>query len=216
MNKLRVIVVDDDENIRDALNSWLSWDYMVNCFSTAESLIMAFKNLSFDDGIPTCILMDLKMPNMNGIELQSELMLLNVSHPMIFMSGDANQTDIISAWHGGAIDFILKPFTASQISTSIVKAFNKQKNGNSLENATNNENGLVEIPITRREAQVLLLLGKGHQQIEVATLLGLSLRTVKMYRAFLKRKLGLNTQMELARYCDKHSKSIEALAMLKL
>ena len=216
MNMLRVIVVDDEENIRDALHSWLSRDYMVNCFSSAESLIMAFKNLSFDDEIPTCILMDLKMPNMNGIELQSELMLLNVSHPIIFMSGDANQTDIISAWQGGAIDFILKPFTASQISASIEKVFNKLKNSNPLKTTENNETGLAKIPITRREAQVLLLLGKGHQQIEVATLLGLSLRTVKMYRAFLKRKLGLNTQMELARYCDKNSKSIELLAKLRL
>ena len=212
MKKSRVIVVDDELDVREALDSWLSRSYMVNSFESADALLIAFRNLSFNDAIPTCILIDLKMPHINGIELQTQISSLNITHPIIFMSGNAGQTEIIQAWHGGAVDFILKPFTAEQISAALIKAFDRLSNIRSIELPPNCVNISADIPITRRESQVLLLLGKGLQQIEVANQLGISLRTVKMYRATLKRKLNLNTQTELVRFCDKNSKAIELLA----
>lgn len=215
MSALRVIIVDDEQDVREALHTWLSKNYAVDCFESAESAINTIKNSEPNDGVPTCMLIDLNMPNVNGIELQSILMLLNVKHPIIFMSGNAMQTDIIQAWQGGAVDFILKPFSPSQISEAIEKAFDRFEKSNHLATAAPYEITLIDIPITHREAQVLLLLGKGLQQIEVANQLGLSLRTVKMYRTFLKHKLNLNTQMDLARYYDKHSKSIELIANSK-
>jgi FixJ family two-component response regulator len=151
------------------------------------------------------------MPGRNGVELQSLLKQINIEFPIIFMSGNAMQEDVINAWRGGAIDFMLKPFTAQQVSGCLAKAFviaEKAKN-----NATNqSELNPVNSGITQREAQVLMLLGKGHQQNEVADKLGISLRTVKMYRTFLKNKLHLNTLMELARYFDKHQVAIEKIA----
>lgn len=212
MSFSRVIIVDDERDIREALHTWLSKNYAVDCFESAESALNAVKNALLNDDAPTCILIDLNMPNVNGIELQSNLMLLNFKYPIIFMSGSAMQTDIIKAWQGGAVDFILKPFSPSQISKAIEKAFDRLQKSSHLTTAAPHENTLIDIPITHREAQVLLLLGKGLQQTEVANQLGLSLRTVKMYRSFLKNKLNLNTQMDLARYCDKHSKSIEFIA----
>lgn len=212
MSVSRVIVVDDEQDIREALYTWLSKNYAVDCFDSAESAIDAIKTASLNDGIPTCILIDLNMPYINGIELQSNLMQLNVRYPIIFMSGSAMQTDIIQAWQGGAMDFLLKPFSPGQISEAIEKAFDRLEKSRYLTTTVPSENTRIDIPITRREAQVLLLLGKGLQQTEVANLLDISLRTVKMYRTFIKNKLNLNTQMELARYCDKNSKSIEFIA----
>jgi DNA-binding NarL/FixJ family response regulator len=129
------------------------------------------------------------------------------------MSGNANQADIIEAWHGGAVDFVLKPFSAAQISSTLkslfteIAAINKEGSSRPLGSKQTD----IPIPITSREAQVLLLLGKGHKQSEVAQMLGISLSTVKMYRNFLKNKLNLNTLVELALFCDQHRQSISAV-----
>lgn len=208
MNKPRVIIIDDESDIREALQGWLSRDYDVRTFDLAETFLNAVDNHELEDGMPSCILLDFQMPGMTGVELQANLKKLNAKLPIIFMSGNAMQADIIDAWQGGAVDFILKPFKASQVSVKLAKLFDsidaKKKNN---EQAIENEK-IIDIPITQREAQVLLLLGQGRQQHEVAQLLDLSLRTVKMHRTAIKNKLNLNTLMELARYYDEHHQSI--------
>ena len=125
------------------------------------------------------------------------------------MSGNAQQSDVIDAWRGGAIDFILKPFSGPQLDKILERLFAKAKVLSATMPLVAPEKGLIEIPISQREAEVLLLLGKGHRQNEVAELLGITLRTVKMHRASLKNKLNLNTLVELTRYCDEHMPSIQ-------
>lgn len=212
MNRSRIIIVDDEEVVRDALCSWLANDYQTVCFDSAYSLLNELKRNPFKDDIHTLILIDLKMPNKGGLELQKELQNNHVLYPIIFMSGNALQVDIIQAWHQGAVDFILKPFSAQQISLSIEKTFEKLISNDLIKSSHIKVIDSFPLPITRREAQVLLLLGQGKQQAEVAAHLGISLRTVKMYRAFLKNKLSLHTQMELGRYYDKHVQEIHMLA----
>ena len=110
MIKNRVIIVDDDLDVREGLVAWLSQNYQVDSFDSAESLLIAITNFDFEDGVPTCILLDFQMQGMNGVELQHTLKQINTEFPIIFMSGNAKQSDVIDAWHGGAVDFILKPF----------------------------------------------------------------------------------------------------------
>ena len=215
MIKNRVIIVDDDLDVRDALEAWLTQDYQVANFDSAESLLSALINFDLEDGVPTCILLDFQMPGMNGVELQLNLKQINIEFPIIFMSGNAKQSDVIDAWHGGAVDFILKPFTPAKISSSLEKLFATAKQNQVKSKSSANNQIQIELPITQREAQVLLLLGKGHEQQEVAEILGLSLRTVKMYRTFLRNKLNLHTLMELGRYYDKYQSSIEKMASSK-
>ena len=207
MKKPRIIIVDDESVIREGLQDWLSHDYNVSVFDSAESLLTSLA--SFKDDTPACILLDLQMPGMTGIELQNELNQLNVQFPIVFMSGNAQQSDIIDAWQGGAVDFLLKPFTASQVSSKLAKALNSDVFRPNKNDKTEDS---IDIPITKREAQVLLMLGQGHQQFEVAQSLSLSLRTVKMHRTSLKNKLGLNTLMELARFYDEHYRAILKIA----
>jgi FixJ family two-component response regulator len=215
MKNHRVIIVDDDIDIRDGLHAWLSQDYIVEAFDSSESFLNAINDFQFEDGLSTCILLDFQMPGMNGVELQQTLKQINVEFPIIFMSGNANQSDVIDAWHEGAVDFILKPFAPGKISASVEKLFSTSRQIKAITNLSESDQTQSDLPITQREAQVLLLLGKGHEQQEVAEILGLSLRTVKMYRAFLKNKLNLHTLMELGRYYDKHQLSIKKIAMLK-
>lgn len=136
---------------------------------------------------------------------------MNAEFPIIFMSGNAQQIDIINAWQDGAADFILKPFSAAQITSALEKNFIKIS---AVQYIASNEisRKLIDIPITKREAEVLLLLGNGHRQPEVAKLLGIAPRTVKMYRTFLRDKLSLNTLGELIKYCQNYEHSIKRIA----
>ena len=215
MKNSRVIIIDDDADLRESLNAWLSQDYLVEDFDSAESFLLAINDFNFEDGLPTCIVLDFKMPGMNGVELQKALKEINVEFPIIFMSGNALQADVIDAWQEGAVNFILKPFAASKISDALQKLFNKANQQKIDKRDAPDQTSTIKLPINQREAQVMLLLGKGCQQYEVAEILGLSLRTVKMYRASIKEKLKLHTLMELGRFYDKHQLSIEKIAMLK-
>ena len=185
---------------------------MIQAFDSAESFLAAFNDFEFEDGVPSCILLDFQLPGLTGVELQSNLKLMNKEFPIIFMSGNALQSDVIEAWRGGAMDFILKPFTATQISSALTKVFAKSIELQAVPTPPPEHTAPVEILISQREAQVLLLLGEGLQQIDVAKALGISLRTVKMYRAFLKNKLNLNTLMEVGRYCDANRQAIEKIS----
>jgi FixJ family two-component response regulator len=212
MRNSRVIIVEDELAVRQSLSDWLSQDHEVCAFDSAEAFLERYNDFDFEDGLPTCILLDFQMPGMTGVELQENLKLMNVECPIVFMSGNAQQSDVIDAWRGGAIDFILKPFSGAQVDEILSKLFAKAKVISDAMPATLPEKALIDIPISQREAEVLLLLGKGHRQGEVSEMLGITLRTVKMHRASLKNKLNLNTLVELTRYCDEHMPSIKHIA----
>jgi len=212
MNIKRIHIIDDESVILESISEWLSKKYEVHSFSSAEKYLKAMDQFDQGNTIPTCILLDFQMPGINGVELQKTLKRLNSKFPIIFMSGNANQSDIIDAWRGGAIDFILKPFGPNKINEILDNQFmlmekNAFDNGKATVQKTE-----VHIPITRREAQILLLLGKGHSQLETAQQLGISLNTVKMYRSFLRDKLDLNTLTELIQYFNNYQEAIEKVA----
>ena len=208
----RIHIIDDEPVIRESISGWLSKKYEVLSFASAEDYLDAMQKMDSNDQVDTCILLDFQMLGINGVELQNKLKQLNHKFPIIFMSGNAHQSDIIDAWHGGAIDFLLKPFSPTKINEVLEKQFKLMKDGFGSSTTVDSLQEEISLPITRREAQVLLLLGNGKSQLEVAQTLGISLSTVKMYRTFLKDKLALNTLTELIRYCDSHQKSIKKIA----
>lgn len=208
----RVIIVEDDSSLRLSLAEWLSKEYLISQFESAESLLKAIYDFQFEDGIPTCILLDFQMTGMNGVELQNQLCKMNIEFPIIFMSGNAQQADVIDAWHGGAIDFLLKPFASEKLNNALTEIFLKCKEIKSHLPPAIEKNSLIDIPITRREAEVLLLLGEGYRQHEIAERLNISIRTIKWHRASIKHKLNLNTLVEIARYCDEYRHSLDHIA----
>ena len=212
MNKNRVIIVEDDCSLASTLTEWLSEEYEVHGYKSAEKLLSSFYDAGFDDENPTCMLLDFQMPGKNGVELQEILVSMGAKFPIIFMSGNALQTDVIDAWRGGAIDFLLKPFTGARVSKELAKVFSDLAKREAEEHAHHKAEEIIDLPITKREAQVLLLLAKGLQQTEVATMLGIAVSTVKMFRTFLKTKLGLNNPIELSKYCDEYYASIKKIA----
>lgn len=210
MRHSRVIIVEDDVALRRSLTDWLSGEYAVSDFESAEALLQVIDRFDPKDNVPTCILLDFQMTGMTGVELQSHLSKNNVQLPIIFMSGNAQQADIIDAWHGGAVDFLLKPFTGTKVSETISTLFRRIAKANAVKPEV--EEDLVDLPISQREAEVLLLLGQGYRQHEIAKILNITLRTIKWHRASIKNKLNLNTLVEVTRFCDLHLRSIQRTA----
>lgn len=196
-----IVIIDDDIDMRDGLQAWLSLQYRILLFSEAEAFLNDLSAMAECD----CLLLDLRMPGMSGTDLQRELVDREFSAPIVFMSGDAQKADIIAAWRSGAFDFVLKPFSPNEISDALQKVFTATEFSSLSDKPT-------DLPITRREAQVLLLLGDGFHQQEIADKLSLSLRTVKMYRAFLKNKLNLNNLVDVAKFCDQFRDIIQKRA----
>lgn len=211
MKNYRVVIVEDDLALKESLKDWLSRDYEVSEYESAEDFLAAVNDFDFEDGLPTCMLLDFQMPGLNGVKLQRTLKSMNIEYPIIFISGNAQQADVIDAWREGAVDFLLKPFSGLQISDCLQRLFSK-----TLQIKLDSEPAIevvvrIDLPITPREAEVLLLLGQGHRQAEVAEMLGIGLRTIKMHRTSLKNKLNLNTPVELSRFCDQHALSIQKI-----
>lgn len=211
MHKSRVIIIEDDIPLKQGLTEWLAPNYLVKSFESAELFLRSLISFELEDGIPTCILLDFQMPGMNGHELQRTLKKMNIQHPIIFMSGNAQQADVIDAWREGAVDFILKPFTGIEVSECLNKIFSKSKQLRSDQESIKKVAELANIDISAREAEVLFLLGQGHRQAEVAQILGIGLRTIKMHRTSLKNKLNLNTPVELSRFFDQHSTALQKI-----
>ena len=208
----RILVVEDQASVRKALAGWFADEYEVVQFESAQDFLQSLDDFDYEDGIPTAMLLDFQMPGMTGVALQTALRQLNVAFPIIFMSGNAEKEDVIEAWRGGAVDFILKPFSGPQISAVISALFEKMEEPSISTQVQPTTRDTVDLPITPREADVLLLLGEGHRQGEVADLLGIGLRTVKMYRGYLKDKLGLNTLVQLSRFYDQNRDEIKKRA----
>lgn len=212
MSNKRLLIVEDDVAVRKALTTWFREEYEVVSYESADLFLKTIESVDFEDGTPTAMLLDFQMPGMNGVELQTAIRQINIEFPILFMSGNAEKKDVIDAFRGGAVDFILKPFSGAQISAVLRQLFDKIESSLSEAQATTTTSALIDLPITPREADVLLLLGRGHRQHEVAEILGIALRTVKMYRGYLKDKLGLDTLVQLTRFCDQNNESIQKLA----
>lgn len=208
----RILVVEDQASVRKALAGWFADEYEVIHFESAREFLQSLDAFDFEDGIPTAMLLDFQTPGMTGVALQTTLQQLHVEFPIVFMSGNAEKEDVIEAWRGGAVDFILKPFSGPQISAVVSALFEKMETPSISMQIESTVRDRVDLPITRREADVLLLLGEGHRQGEVADILGIGLRTVKMYRGYLKDKLGLNTLVQLSRFYDQNQGEIQKRA----
>jgi FixJ family two-component response regulator len=194
-----VYLVDDEFAVRDSLSLLIeSVGQNVRSFASAE----AFLN-NYTPDHPGCLLLDVRMPYMSGLDLQDELINRGISIPIIFISGHAGISDSAKAFRSGAVDFLEKPFSNDLLLERIQEALKKDKinREQQLEHRKlQRENRRIQKrldQLTAREKEVLPLLAKGHSNKDTAKLLNISSRTVEAHRASIMEKMQANSLAEL-------------------
>jgi two-component system, LuxR family, response regulator FixJ len=195
MNKSPVVmVVDDDSGVRNAMRALLkSVGLNSQLFSSAQEFLSGH-----DPQQPGCLLLDIRMPGMSGMELQQELNLRGAVIPVIFMSGHADIPMAVEAMQHGAFDFLQKPFRDQDLLDRIQRAIAQDGERRLALGERSRIKTHLE-SLTDREREVLDLLTLGKQNKVIAQDLGVSPRTIEIHRARVMEKMGAHSVAELVR-----------------
>lgn len=190
--KETICIVDDDADVRDSLEMLLRRsDYSVRSYGSAREFL--------DAGAPpekTCVLADVRMPEMDGLALQREIGRLWPGLPVVIMTGHGDVPMAVKAMRAGAIDFLEKPFEKPALIEAIKRAL---AHGGSSTGATHVAKADPKELLTEREFEVFRLLVEGDQNKVVAHKLNISVRTAEAHRSNLMSKLGARNLADLVR-----------------
>jgi len=195
MNKSPIVmVVDDDSGVRNAMRALLkSVGLNAMLYGSAQEFLGAY-----EPNQPGCLLLDIRVPGMSGMDLQQELNLRGAVVPVIFMSGHADIPMAVEAMQHGAFDFLQKPFRDQDLLDRIQRAIAKDAERRlALGEQTRIRTHLESL--TEREREVLDLLTLGKQNKVIAQELGVSPRTIEIHRARVMEKMGAQSVAELVR-----------------
>jgi FixJ family two-component response regulator len=190
----RVYIVDDDDAMRDSLR-WLleSTGYRVTAYSTAERFLGAYK-----PGYASCVVLDVRMPGLSGLQLQQELNRRGETLPIIFITGHGDVPMAVNAVKNGAFHFLEKPFKDEQLLALIEQAATMRAPA-----ATADARGRCAAAklatLTQREREVMNLVVGGFKNKQIAEQLAISVKTVEAHRARAMEKMDVNSVAELVR-----------------
>ncbi len=187
-----VYVVDDDEAVRDSLQ-WLleGKDYRVRCFESAEAFLSRL-----DAREVACLIADIRMGGMTGLELQDRLLERKSPLPIVFITGHGDVPMAVDAMKKGAVDFIQKPFKEDELLTLVVRMRDQARDSFAGHVQAASRDALLS-KLTSREAQVLERIVAGRLNKQIADDLGISIKTVEAHRANIMEKLNANTVADL-------------------
>jgi two-component system response regulator DctR len=189
-----VHIIDDDEAIRDAL-SWLlgSRGVAVQTWESAESFLTAYRA-----DLRGCLLLDIRMGGMSGLELFDRLRAQACTLPVIFLTGHADVPMAVSALKRGARDFVEKPFNDNDLVDRLLEALAAEAEAHAR--SASKADRLTRLAtLSSRERQVMDLILEGLMNKVIADRLGISMRTVEVHRARVLEKMGAKTAVDLAR-----------------
>lgn len=190
-----VYVIDDDASIRDSLALMLGLaGYATRLFADAESFLAAF-----DESWSGCVVADLRLPGMSGIELQERLRSRGAAIPFVIITAHGDVPAARAAFRAQAVDFIEKPFDEAQLRAAIDAAFALEERRASAAGQSR-EAAEKLARLTARERQVLEEAAKGRHAKEIAAALGISARTVEVHKTRIMEKLGVRNIGELVRF----------------
>jgi two-component system, LuxR family, response regulator FixJ len=192
--RAKVYVIDDDEAMRDSLNFLLdSSGFDVTLFENAQSFLDRLPTLAFG-----CVVSDVRMPGIDGIELLKRMKATNSSFPILVMTGHGDVPLAVEAMKLGAIDFLEKPFEDERLVAMIETAIREAEPAAKTESMTHDI--LVRIAsLSPRERQVMDGLMAGLSNKLIAREYDISPRTIEVYRANVMTKMGANSLSELVR-----------------
>jgi len=192
-----VYIVDDDRGVRDSLGLLLSSVGIGNqTFESAAAFLDAF-----DPNCIACLVADIRMPGMSGLELQKELNARKVSIPIIFITGHGDVPMAVNAMKEGAMDFLTKPFRDQDLLDRVRAALG------GAQAEFDSQQQLLDVreryaSLTPRETEVMELVVKGSANKVIAMDLGVSQRTVELHRARVMQKMSVRSLAELVRLAE--------------
>ena len=192
-----VLVVEDDESVRRAL---------ANLFQSVGLEVMLFGSASemLQSGLPanaSCLVLDVRLPGLSGLDFQAELAKTNTHIPIIFMSGHGDIPMTVRAMKGGAIDFLTKPFRDQDMLDAVSAAIERDRQRREAESIMSNLQTRFET-LTPREREIFALVSSGLMNKQIAAELGLAEITVKIHRGHITRKMGARSLAELVRQAE--------------
>jgi len=189
-----VMVVDDDPGIRNAMRILLrSVGLECRLFASAQEFLDAYQPSQIG-----CLVLDIRMPGMSGLELQEQLNRRGAVIPVIFMSGHADIPMAVEAMQHGAFDFLQKPFRDQDLLDRIQRAIAKHQQVSKSLGEHDRIRGLLDL-LTPREREVLDLMTQGKQNKAIAQVLDVSPRTIEIHRARVMEKMNAHSVAELVR-----------------
>lgn len=193
-NEPIVLVVDDDPSVRRALvNLFESVGLRVAAFGSAPEILQ-----SKPPEVPSCLVLDIRLPGLSGLDLQADLAKANIHTPIIFMTGHGDIPMTVRAMKSGAVDFLTKPVRDQDMLDAVQAAIQRDRKRREIEKTVSNVRSRFE-SLTPRERDVLSLVTSGKMNKNVAAELGLAEITVKIYRGQIMRKMGAKSLAELVK-----------------
>jgi len=192
-----VYVVDDDASIREALKSLLaSMGMRVEVFGSAAEFL---KSTLAD--IPSCLVLDVRLPGVSGLDFQAELAKANIQVPIIFITGHGDIPMTVRAMKAGAVEFLTKPIRDQDLLDAVQLGLEQDRGRREAEKAVSEVRGRYE-SLTPREQEVIALVTAGLMNKQIAAEMDVSEITAKVHRGNVMRKMGAKSLAELVRMAD--------------
>jgi FixJ family two-component response regulator len=201
----RIAIIDDDDAIREALATLLLLEgYATESHACAASYLEKLERAEPEFPGPRCLLLDIKMPGLTGLELQRRLIELSETTPIVFMSGGCGAPEAVQALKNGASDFLVKPFEEEALLNAVSEALQKVRLDQESEARRDSAVTLLG-RLSARELQIARLVISGALNRDIAEQLGIAVRTVKLHRMHMMHKLQVSNVIELTRIMDRHA-----------
>ena len=192
-----VFVVEDDASMRRALNNLFeSVGLGVEAFGSASEMLQH----KLPD-VASCLVLDVRLPGLSGLDFQAELAKANIRIPIIFMTGHGDIPMSVRAMKGGAVDFLTKPFRDQEMLDAVVTAIERDRKRRETDKIIANLQALLET-LTPREREVFTLVSSGLMNKQIAAELGLAEITVKIHRGHIMKKMGARSLADLVRKAE--------------
>ena len=187
-----VFVVEDDESVRRALtNLFQSVGLEVELFGSASEML---ENKLPD--VASCLVLDVRLPGLSGLDFQTELARAKIQIPIIFMTGHGDIPMTVKAMKGGAIDFLTKPFRDQDMLDAVLAAIEQDRKRRESDKKIANFQALLET-LTPREREIFSMVSSGLMNKQIAAELGLAEITVKIHRGHIMKKMGAKSLLDL-------------------
>jgi len=192
-----VFIVEDDPSMQRALgNLFQSVGLEVEVFGSASEMLKS----KLPD-VASCLVLDVRLPGLSGLDFQAELARANIHIPIIFMTGHGDIPMTVRAMKGGAVDFLTKPFRDQDMLDAVVTAIERDRKRREVDKILAHLQVLLET-LTPREREVLPLVTSGLMNKQVAAELGLAEITVKLHRGHIMRKMDAKSLADLVRKAE--------------